>query len=179
MSWQKACDSESWVRTDSSKRQSFWELRAPQMLRDCCGRKPKLVFCMGRQSLHPARDIFNCKAGSHPAVPNRAFTRLVLHMQTRNAIAGAQTESGSPAADLWATLSDNESLSGQREPRRTSVSLHQRWICFWVPEGYLGCLYSDNLRYQKCSEMINLHYWEMLRILYSIHSLNSRKTWFH
>lgn len=80
---------------------------------------------------------------------------LKLHMQLKNAIAGSQTEMGSPAADLQVTFLEKESLYGQIASQPTSVSLHQRWLCFWVPMGYLRCLYSHNLGSRKYSEMIN------------------------
>lgn len=81
---------------------------------------------MGHQSLDPARDIFNCKPGSHPTILNRIFMWLKLHMQLKNAIAGSQTELGSPAADLQVTFLEKESLYDQIASQPTSVSLHQR-----------------------------------------------------
>lgn len=51
---------------------------------------------------------------------------LKLHMQLKNAIAGSQTELGSPAADLQVTFLEKESLYDQIASQPTSVSLHQR-----------------------------------------------------
>lgn len=99
---------------------------------------------MGHQSLDPARDTCNRRLGSHPTVWNRIVICLNLHVQIRSAIAGSQTGSGSPAAGLPVTLSETESLFGQRESRSVAVSLRQGWICFWVPMGRLWCLYSDH-----------------------------------